>query len=313
MRRRLLILLALAACALSYNAHADLIVCNKSPTKAISVALAYQRGTFITTPYYVSGWEHITPSRCEFMGRGDVTGSQFWLHAVSENTILPLGSRPQFTRLHASDQEFCIADNDFEYESRGAGATHDCAEGRRLATFPITIWHTSDLTDLTIDINPDDFVPQASSQGSGQGPKLPDLYGTIGRTDLAVYTNRFASTEAEGRASVLANCRANSLGVNDPCEPIRYSSFKNQCAAMAFAPNSGVFWVLRGEPDWSEQKTVSVALEECNKKDGGQGCAKAASVCSTYTALSAQKAQQDAQAQQQIWNMLGGALRGLGW
>ena len=153
----------------------------------MSVAMAHQYGAILTTPYSVFGWKHIPPNRCEFLAKGDVVGASVWVLAVSKGIILTRGAREKFSAIKDSDQRFCISDSDFEYDRRDVGATRSCPAGQYLATFPITVWNTKGVGDLTIEMNPDEFVKGNAGGAQQGGPKLPDLHGALARGGVPAY------------------------------------------------------------------------------------------------------------------------------
>lgn len=305
MLRTLVVVFALLACVVPTQARADFMICNKSPTRAMSVAWALQHGTFITSPYNVGGWKHIAPNRCEFLGRGDLAGATIWVRAVSQGTVLTRGKRPVSSRLHDSTQQFCVADEEFAYDHRDAGATRDCGPGRYLATFPVTIWRTDDLADLSIDMNPDDFPAANASGAPGRGPHLPDLHGAVAvASNGTYYAHYLDESRAVAQQKALAYCASEEQS-GAQCR--LDASFSNQCIAVAAGASGHTY---SGQLEWSRAQTLSGAMSKCEQSEGGQ-CKEVIAACSTYAELSAQRNRQDAQGQKQVLGVLGNALRAL--
>lgn len=294
--------MSLSVGVFSLWAHADFDLCNISQTQTMSVAWAFQTGRLIQSAYTVGGWDHIAPDSCEQLGTGNVANSSFWIHAVSNGIILLPGQRPAGSRIWNSDQQFCIADSDFEYDVLDAGTA--CASGYYLAPFPVTTWFGNDVADLRLEMNPDEFVASAVGQEAlNRGPKLPDLHGTLVTSSSGMY---YASMQHESREAARQGAFNHCQTSEPQAQCTLYSEFQNQCL-VAVAGKTEHF-VSRGKPDWTEQQTLDFALQQCRAKDGPD-CTKILAACSTYVARSAEQKKRDAAAQQRVIDSLGEALR----
>jgi len=290
-------------CLLSMAAQADFVVCNAGRTLPMFVAWASQQVTLVQFPYVVSGWTQIGPGRCDMLATGDVGGTNFWIRAVSNNVVLPPGRREQGSPLNLSQQQFCVANNDFEYNGAGPGVTSACAAGYTLATFPVQAFMPGFVGDFRVEMNPDEFFASADTPGSG--PKLPDLYGAMTMaSDGMQYTWTYESSRAAARDGALAYCH--QMAPQATCQVMRV--FKNQCLAVAVGKTN--YFVKVGQPDWTEQQTMSAALNDCNSTDG-PGCQSGVSSCATWAAKAEQRDKRDAQIQRNVMDGMDKMLKQL--
>jgi len=291
----------------STSARADFIVCNEGTQRTMSVAWAFQRRVvLIAGPYDVGGWKHIAPNSCEVMGRGDIAGASVWVRAVSQGTVLTRGERPAFSKVHDSDQKFCVANEDFDYNNADVGAVRDCPPGQYLAEFPVTIWQTDGVDDLKLSMNPDAFSPGQTA--GAPGPRLPDLHGALAVSARGIYyADHFEDNADTARREVLSYC-AQQEGRSDAGCQVR-ATFKNQCIAVA-AGTSGKGYTVYGQADWEREQTLSQAMTAC-RRDEGDSCKEKIAVCSTRTALAQKRQKDNEESRQRVANALGVLFGGL--
>lgn len=109
------------------------------------------------------------------------------------------------------------------------------------------------------------------------GHKPADLHGAlIVSSNYRYYAAILYATGSEARQHALASCRQDEPGAR--CTV--YSSFKNQCVAVAGAgPHH---FVATGQEGWTMQQTRDFSLRLCRDKTGS-ACKLLISACSTQT------------------------------
>ncbi|MFD4838491.1 DUF4189 domain-containing protein [Achromobacter sp. NPDC058515] len=115
----------------------------------------------------------------------------------------------------------------------------------------------------------------AAASADKPAPAPSDLHGAlIVSSNYRYYASILYASESQARQSALAHCKENEPDAK--CAV--YSSFKNQCVAVAGIGRH--HFVATGEKDWDQRQTRDFSLRLCREKTGSE-CKLLISACST--------------------------------